>query len=461
MTSSIDRGKAATLLLVLTLLNVLNFADRYLILAFSNVIIPELGLSNFQFGLLNGVGFTAVYTIVGLFAGSLADRYDRSTVIGFGLMLWSAVTTATGFAHNFLQMTLARMLIGVGEASLTPAAVAMLADAFPPARRALVSGVYYLGVPIGIGGSFLFAAAVGPSMGWRGAFMVLGMLGLAASAAVLLFLFDPPRVTGRPGLRQAHKTGEKLTANRKAELREWVQHSITGQPEPPPRRLADTLGALVRELRGNPAFRWALIGATAFSFVGAGGVLDLVWWINERGYDEAAARKITGAMFLFGGTLGALFGGLGADWAYRKTPAGRLKFLAWISVVSVPLIVAYRLVPGHTPAFIALAVCGAILSMLMFGPLFSVVQELVAPAHRAAAVALFLLCGALLGIGGGNATVGFLADFFGARGYAAPITYATLCMVLGCIISIPAFFIAARHHAAQLLKGSPDAAPGE
>lgn len=445
------QNRAASLLVVLTLLNVLNFADRYLIISFSHVIIPELGLSNLQFGLLTGVMFTAVYTIVGLLAGSLADRYDRTTVIGVGLMLWSAVTAATGFTRNFFHMALARMFVGVGEASLTPAAVSMLADAFPASRRALVSGVYYLGLPIGIGGSFLFAAAVGDSLGWRGAFLLLGGLGIVAALLVLLFLHDPPRVVGKPQPTQGHPP----------EMREGAPADAAVDAAPPPQKLGDSFRALARELRGNPAFVCTLIGGTAFTFVGGAGVLDLLWWIQERGYEPAVAQKISGVIFLFGGTFGALLGGVGADWAYRKTPAGRLKFLAWVSVVTLPLIVVYRLVPGHSTEFYAFATAAAMLSMLLFGPLFSVVQEQVAPAHRAAAVALFLLCGALVGAGGGNATVGLLSDLFAARGSSAPITEACLWMSLGCLIAIPAFFAAAHFQARQLERDRTAAAlPG-
>ncbi|MFA5938036.1 MAG: MFS transporter [Sinimarinibacterium sp.] len=453
---------AGWLLLALSLLNALNFADRYLIISFSTSIIPELGLTHLQFGLLTGFVFTAVYTVIGLFAGSLADRMDRTYVIGIGLMAWSAMTAATGFARNFGQMAAARMFIGVGEACLTPAAVSMLADAFPPGRRALVSGIYYLGLPVGVGGSFLFAAAAGPALGWRTSFILLGAIGVVAGILVMLFMFDPPR-DARTADRspRKHGQGERLTRERRQELRQWVNASMdansrdTGDATYLP-WIRESFRAMAHELRANPAFALALAGGTAYTFVMGAGILDLVWWVKERGYDVKQAQQLTGLIFLTGGILGSVLGGIGADWSYRRFAGGRLKFLGWVTVAAVPLLLAYRLVPSHTPLFYALAVVGAMLSLMMFGPVFSAVQELAPSEHRSAAVALFLLCAAFVGAGGGNACVGFLSDLFAAQGIDEPITHATLAMSACIVFPIPLFFLAAR---AQGRRAEPVAIP--
>jgi MFS family permease len=208
---------ATLLLLILTLLSILNFADRFLIVAFSTAIIPELGLSNFQFGLLTGFVFLTVYMFVGLIAGSLADRLNRLRLISFGLLLWSGLTAASGIAQNFLQMAAARIFIGVGEATLTPAAASLIADAYPPARRALPFGIYYWGIPIGVGGIFIFAGIMGPLLGWRGSFLLLGTVGVIL-ALHLAMRRDIPRGTfddtlGKPDFAKApHSTWQSLAA---------------------------------------------------------------------------------------------------------------------------------------------------------------------------------------------------------------------------------------------------------
>lgn len=416
---------AGGLLAALTLLNILNFADRYLLIAFSPQIVKELSLTNLQFGLLTGIVFTGVYTVFGLFAGSLADRLHRPRLIAAGLALWSGLTAATGLARSFAQMGAARMLIGVGEACLTPAALSLLADRLPPARRAMAAGIYYMGYPLGIGGSFIFAGAVGASLGWRGSFILLGALGVAAALLVFLFMRDAQREGG-----------------------------AAAQAVRAPGSFGDSLRGLVHELRTNSAFSLTLLACTVVTFTLGAGVLDLLWWVRERGYAAAEAQNLLGLLFLAGGATGALLGGIGADWAHRRTAAGRLKFLGYAFLLTAPLVTLYRIVPDHTVLFYALAFVVSVVALIMFGPALSVVQELVPAQHRASAVALWLLCGALVGAGGGNATVGWLADRFTAAGHAEPITLAILVMLGIGALAIPVFFLAAR---AQVRRAAPAA----
>lgn len=420
--------RATGLLLALTLLNVLNWADRYLVIAFSTAIIPELGLTNLQFGLLTGVVFTAVYTIIGLFMGSLADRVHRPKLIAVGLALWSAMTAATGLAKNFAQIAAARMLIGVGEACLSPAALSMLAERFAPARRAFAGGFYYLALPVGIGGSFMFAAAVGPTLGWRGGFMLLGGIGVAAALLVWLLMRDPSREAGTAVAR-------------------------------PKGSFTESFAAMLHELRRNPVFALTMLGLTAMVFAQGAGVLDLVWWVKERGYSVAQAQNEIGLIFLVGGVLGAVLGGMGCDWAHQRFAAGRLKFLAWAFLLTVPLALAYRVAPPHSAQFYVLAFVASMFAMLLYGPAVTLAQEQVPPQHRASAVALFFLAGALIGAGGGNATVGALADHFATAGYAEPITWAIIATQSVGLLSIPILFLAARYQqrgAPQTPAASPD-----
>ncbi|HUP46706.1 MAG TPA: MFS transporter, partial [Thermoanaerobaculia bacterium] len=119
---------AWTLLLVLTALNILNFVDRMLIASLAPLLITDLGLSRAQIGLLSGFGFVFFYTLVGMFLGMAADRYRRIPLVAAGLALWSAMTALCGWARNFMQLAIPRIFVGVGEATLTPAAISMLAD---------------------------------------------------------------------------------------------------------------------------------------------------------------------------------------------------------------------------------------------------------------------------------------------------------------------------------------------
>ena len=141
MSQPADRRHYAFLAFV-TVLNVLNFVDRQLLASFANFIVPDLGLSNAEFGWLTGFAFILFYSAMGLFAGALADRVHRPRLVAVGLALWSGLTAASGAARSFVSLAIPRALIGVGESVLTPASMSMLSDRFPTSRLGFVSGVY-------------------------------------------------------------------------------------------------------------------------------------------------------------------------------------------------------------------------------------------------------------------------------------------------------------------------------
>jgi MFS transporter, Spinster family, sphingosine-1-phosphate transporter len=411
-------GSAWGLLIALTLLNVLNFADRFLLVSFANSIIADLQLTNFQFTLLTGFIFTVFYALFGLFAGSLADRFHRGRLIAVGLALWSALTAATGLARSFLHAALARVFIGVGEAMLTPAAMSMLSDTLPPHRRALGASIYYLGIPIGIGLSFIFASIAGPLIGWRGSFFLLGGIGLAAALLVLL-MRDPPR-----------------------------GHMDPGELSPEAQRIgsfAESAKGMAHALRTTPVLWLTMLGSGAAIYIQGASILDIVWWVQERGYTETRAQQITGVIFLFGGITGALLGGLGADWFFKRYgPGGRLKFLALVYLVMVPIGLAYRLIAPDTALFYTLAFLGSASFMVSYGTTFPTVQEVVPVKLRGASVALLILCNTLIGHAIGAAVAGYLADLFTGYGFEQPLTWALILTVLPGLITIPVFWYASR-----------------
>ena len=176
----------------LALLNVMNFIDRQLLASFANFVVPDLGLTNTEFGLLTGFAFITFYVVMGLFMGMLADRLHRPKLVAVGLALWSALTAISGAARGFWTLAMPRMFIGVGESILTPTSLSMLADRFPLSRLGFASGCYYMGVPIGAGMSLLVVGYLGPTIGWRNCFFMLGALGIVL-AVVMWFVKETPR----------------------------------------------------------------------------------------------------------------------------------------------------------------------------------------------------------------------------------------------------------------------------
>jgi MFS family permease len=241
------------------------------------------------------------YAVFGLFAGSLADRTHRPRLIAAGLALWSGLTAVTGAATSFVHAALARLCVGVGESLLTPAAMSMLSDTLPQHRRSLGASIYYLGVPLGVGGSFLFAAAFGPLLGWRGTFALLGAVGVLGALA-MLWMRDPPR--GALDATDMSPEAQRIGS------------------------FAESARGMARALRASPVLGLTLAGSAAAVFAQGAAILDVVWWVRERGYGEAQSQRIIGVLFLVGGIVGSLAGGFGAEWFRKRFAGGRLLFLA-------------------------------------------------------------------------------------------------------------------------------------
>jgi MFS family permease len=397
------------LLALLTLINILNFVDRQLLPSFANFIKPELGLSDTQYGLLTGLFFIVFYAVAGLFMGVLADRMHRGRLIAVAIAVWSLLTAASGAARGFVSMAIPRALIGVGESALTPAAASLLADRFRPSQLGLAGGLYYLGVPIGAGASLLVAGYLGPTIGWRNCFYLLGGVGLVFAAAMLLV-----RDKRVPHLHvHAHGPG-------------WRGH----------------LRLLGTALRQSPALCMMIAGGVALHIaVGAAG-FDQLWFVEERGFERAEVAKITGYMTVVAGIAGSLFGGFAGDWWYRNRRSGRAMLLFWMFLALAPLTVAFRIVPADSVLFVPGIGVGIFLLCAFYGPSLSTVQELAPPSARATVVAFNILCLNAIGLGIGTTGAGWLIDLFREAGDPQPYTRAALTMSLVSLLALPAFFFA-------------------
>jgi MFS family permease len=413
MTSQTNTSmRAGFILIFLTALNVLNFIDRFMLQGFALDLTTELHLSHVQFTLLTGFVFTTFYTVAGLAMGALADRLHRPRLMAAGLFAWSALTAATGMVGNFAQIGLVRMFTGVGEATLTPAALGLLGDLMSPKRRAFAAGFYYLGSPLGIGAAFLIAGTLGHEIGWRHCFMVLGAAGLILTLPLLLMHEN----------RAATELPENKRGNTAAEI----------------------IGDIRRTLSGSPTLCLVILGGVLVIFAQGTMVLDQLWLVQERGFDAPFAQKISGLMFMAGGMLGALIGGGGADWMQARVAGGRLRFLVFTYAIGVPVSLLYRFVTPGGPAFFACMFIGSMMITIGYGPIFACVQDLVAERLRSTMTAFLILCMTLLGTSPGNLLAGWLTDSFATQGVAHPITLATTIGLLPWLLAIPCFWAAAK-----------------
>jgi len=187
---------ARTALAVLTGVNLLNYIDRYIPAGALPLIMATFGATDTQGGMLQSL-FMFPYAIVSPLAGTLGDRRRRFGVAGVGVLIWSLATFASGLAPTFGMLLVARVIIGIGEASYSVVTPPLLADYYPPARRTSVLTTFYAALPMGSALGFMVGGIVGTHLGWRAAFFLAGIPGLALALALLAFK-DPPRAGSPP-----------------------------------------------------------------------------------------------------------------------------------------------------------------------------------------------------------------------------------------------------------------------
>jgi len=422
--------RARTILIFLMLLNILNMVDRSLIASFGPQISRDLNLTDSQFGLLTGLIFVFFYVLMGLFMGALADRVNRPRLIAAGLILWSVLTAVSGAAKNFFQIGIARLFIGIGESTMTPASMSMLSDLFPAEKRGSATGLYYLGIPLGAGGSFLVAGILGPMIGWRNCFYLLGGIGVLLSVG-LLIMSDPKRGAMEPAVE-----GNTV-----------AESTVEGIPRAAEKTMhwRESVAAVGETLKTNRALLWTMIGAIFLHIPLGAGQFSMLWLESERGFDGAEIATIYGIVYVVFGTAGTFFGGVLSDWYQARFKGGRLRFLALLMITIAPLTVGYRFASPESPIFY-LGMCMALFSVSSFyGPAFSTVQDLTPPRLRGVMTAVLLVACNLLGLGLGAYMTGLFVEMFRAMDVATPYTSGLLVGDVIGFLTIPSFLYAAVH----------------
>ena len=184
-------------LILLTLVYSFNFIDRQIVGILAPFIQKDLGLTNTQLGLLTGFYFALFYTVVAIPIAWLADRYSRVNIVSIALATWSGFTALFGLAGNYLQISLARMGVGIGEAGGSPPSHSIISDLYSKEERASALGVYSMGIPFGVMAAYLVTASlIGSSteaVDWRRIFVVLGLSGIALAILVRVIIREPKR----------------------------------------------------------------------------------------------------------------------------------------------------------------------------------------------------------------------------------------------------------------------------
>ena len=414
---------AYRLLFFLTLLNLLNFVDRQLIASFANFIVPDLGLTDTQYGFLTTVPFIVFYSIAGLFMGVLADMVNRPKLIAFGVVLWSVFTALTGAARGFVSMAVPRMFIGVGESILTPTSMSLLSDSFPSKRMGFAAGFYYMGVPIGVGVSLLIAGYLGESLGWRNCFYLLGFIGLLLGLCALLF----------------------KDRKRKSVSSEEKSNNLSKETT------INIVNTLIKALKTSSALRFTIMAGVFYHIVLGASGFEQLWLVQERGYERSEIAQLVGWIGVFAGLTGNLVGGILSDWWQENTDQGRPMFLFWLALITLPIGIFYRFVEPGTFVFWTGIVIGYFQLGCFFGPTFSTVQELVPENIKATVVSFYILTLNLIGLTIGSLGGGLCADILRSSGYAEPYTIMLVIFSIISVISIPCYYLAGKKYKADKL----------
>jgi len=397
-------------LLALLAIHVIAHIDRNMLLGFSPQITRDLALSNAQYGFLAGAVWVLSFGAMAVFMGTLADRFSRTRVIAAGILIWSACTAASGAAQSFEQMVLARFLVASGEAALVPAAVSLLIELFKAARAGTAVGVFFMGIPLGIGLAFALAGTIGASFGWRHTFTLLGVAGVAI-ALPLLMLRDRRDAPG---------------------------HGERGAP------FAQQVRNMLTSLRANPTVLHMIVGFVLVHMVFAGLSFAQLWLVRERGLDAATIARQIGVLQIAFGMLGALVGGVLSDSLARRVKGGHAGFVVLLIAVCGPLMVAYRFAEPGSALFYAGMCAGFFLPLATYGPSLAVIQGLTPGSMRSTVTGFTMLLINVFAIAIGNLAVGAVSDRLFAAGSTQGLTTVLLATDLLAIAGAVFFALAAR-----------------
>ncbi len=452
---------------VLVVVYILNFIDRQILSILAVDIKADLGLTDGDMGFLGGAAFAVFYALFGIPLGRLADNWSRVKLLSVGLALWSVMTALSGFARNQAQLTVARMGVGVGEATASPTAYSLISDYFPKRQRATALAIYSSGLYIGGGVSLFIGALI--VKGWNEAYPVGGPMGLVGWQAAFL-------AVGIPGL---------LVALWVATLREPVRGAMDGVPTAkttaPFRAFASDLAMIVPPFtiwgawqRGPSAlvinlvtgaaiaaFAYMMIQLTGnfpqWSAVGFGYYAVFSWVSALRAKDPATFKLIWGtpaficttlgyglvalaayalafwsapyaetvlklpkaqlALILGGsgalsGFLGVIIGGAVADALRSTNPAGRILVVMFgVAAPVIPIWIGFT--TDNSILFYAMQFLAGMFGATALGAAAATTQDLVLPRMRGTATAAFFLGTTLVGLSFGPYMVGQISDLAG------------------------------------------------
>src|SRR5438270_7005728 len=375
----------------------MNFFDRQIIGGVGEGIRREWGLSDTALGLL-GTVFTLLYAVFGLPLGRLSDSKPRRMILSAGVFVWSLLTACSGLARSFGQLIVARLGVGVGEATCSPASTSLIGDLFPTSSRARAMAVWMLGLPLGLGLANGAGGWILQNWGWRRAFFVAAIPGVLCAIAALQ-IREPKR-----GTVETHAIGDRRRE---------------GNPY-----------LLVLSI---PTLLWIIVSGALHNFnMYALGAFVSPFLVRFHKMNFLTAGWIAAAVYGFSGIVGLTVGGALADRLYQKRVDGRLIVGTVAIAICAPFMFLGLMQPsGEVWSFALLMGTGCGVMYAYYSTVYSTIHDVVEPALRGTAMALYFCAMYLLGASLGPVGTGLASDYFtfqaaSAAGKVQPLPFGDL-----------------------------------
>lgn len=396
--------------------------DRQIMAVVLEPIKLELGASDTQMGFLIGMTFAVFYATLGMPIAMIADRHNRRNIIAIAITIWSFFTVLCGFASTFLQLALARIGVGIGEAGSTPPSHSLIADLFPAASRATAMGIFAVGANVGLLLAYLVGGWLVEHYGWRLTFFAVGIPGVLIAVVVYVTTIEPSR-----GMSDALQTREPSAT----------------EPAPP-------FWGVARYLWSSHTCRNIIAGASCAAFIGYGLALWLpTFFIRSHGLSLSEIGIILAVMSGLIGGAGTFTAGRIADYLSLRDERWRCWMVSLASVAMVPFLTAFFLAESTTLALVLYAI-PAFLNGAFVAPTYSMMQGLVGLRMRALASAILLFAMNIIGMGLGPQVVGILSDLLAESFDDQSLRFALLALSLLNLVCAWYYFAASRSLKAEL-----------
>jgi predicted MFS family arabinose efflux permease len=408
---------------LLTVVYSFNFIDRQLLSILQESIKLDLSLSDSQLGLLTGFAFAMFYVTAGIPIARWADRGNRRNIVALAIGTWSFMTAISGFVQNYLQLLLARIGVGVGEAGGSPPSHSIVSDIYPPEKRATALSIYSTGVNIGILFGFLFGGWLNEFFGWRVAFVVVGVPGILIAFLVRRTLAEPIR-----GLNENKQVPAALVPFKDVMSLLWSRRSF--------RHLA--LAAGLNALAAYGTLNWQ-----ASFFIRSHGMTT-----GELGTWLALSSGLFGA-------IGVFAGGIIAD---RLGPRDK-RWYVWLPAIagfiSLPFMLIVFLTSSQYLALIVAFIPGLLFNVYL-GTTIATSHALVGQRMRATASAILFLILNIIGLGLGPWSVGMLSDYLQPSLGVESLRYAMVFIIPAVLFWSSCHFLLASKNLRADLAAAPD-----